>query len=66
MGQLHEERVYCFKVAWYSLSVRWIVLMIAFNNRAFTRCAVVYDEHVLIPVLKLPGDFKHWFVTNAQ
>jgi hypothetical protein len=40
--------------------------MIAFNNRAFTRCAVVYDEHVLIPVLKLPGDFKHSFVTNAQ
>jgi len=65
LGLLHEERVYCFKVAWSGLSVRWKVLMIAFNYRVFTRCALVCVEHVLIPVPKLSGDFKHKFVTNT-
>jgi hypothetical protein len=35
------------------LRVHWEVLMIAFNYHVFTRSAVVYVEHVLIPVPKL-------------
>ena len=48
------------------LRVRWKVRMMAFNCRVFARCAVVYVEHILIPVPKLPSELKHWFVTTAQ
>lgn len=40
--------------------------MIAFIYHVFTRRAVVYVEHVLIPVPKLLSEFKHCFVTTAQ
>lgn len=51
LGHLHEERVCTIlKMLGVVLRVRWRVLMIAFNYHVFTRCAVVYVEHVFIPV----------------